>query len=314
MSHPDSAKCCVSFHRAEHLREALGVQDRNKRAIELKFGVRLEVGQKEIWVKGPSQSVNQAARTLNRLKLQAEDGTLTEDAAHNASVGADTNFAPENEEAAVTFKKPIVPLTAGQARLFDAIRSNTITLVGGPAGTGKTFVQIALAIEALRQRQVDKIVLVRPAIEAGEKLGFLPGELGDKVGPYMRALLDALHEMVPPAVVKDLTERQKIEILSLGYARGLSLKKSFVILDEAQNATAVQTKMFLTRLAQGSKMVISGDPNQCDLPGHVTSGLGDAMYRLAGVPDIAQVVLTEADIVRHDLVQRIVERYEKKRD
>lgn len=207
--------------------------------------------------------------------------------------------------------KPIHPRTLGQKRYVDAIRHNSITFGIGPAGTGKTYLAVALGAFYLRNHDVDKIILVRPAVEAGEKLGFLPGDLQEKVNPYLRPLFDGLLAMFGPEDFLHLQQKGAIEVAPLAYMRGRTLEKSFVILDEAQNTTVEQIKMFLTRLGFRSKMVVNGDVTQIDLPPHVKSGLIDAVRVLRGVPDIEKVQFTEEDVVRHDLVAAIIHAYEE---
>ncbi len=206
--------------------------------------------------------------------------------------------------------KPIRPKTVGQRRYVDAVRKNTVILGVGPAGTGKTFLAVAMAVEALRNKEVSRIILTRPAVEAGEKLGFLPGDLQNKIDPYLRPLYDALFEMMGSENFNRHMERGTIEIAPLAYMRGRTLDDSFIILDEAQNTTVEQMKMFLTRLGNHSKAVVTGDPSQTDLPGGKTSGLGVAVRILAGIEDIAIHTFTERDVVRHRLVQKIIKAYE----
>ena len=206
--------------------------------------------------------------------------------------------------------KNITPKTEVQKYYVDSIRKNTITFGIGPAGTGKTFLAVALAAFYLKNRNVDKIILTRPAVEAGERLGFFPGELQDKVDPYLRPLYDALHEMFGIEQVQRFMERGTIEVAPLAYMRGRTLENAFVILDEAQNTTAEQMKMFLTRLGNNSKMVVNGDKTQIDLPPRVVSGLGEAEKVLRHVPGINMVYFSDQDVVRHDLVGRIVKAYD----
>ena len=207
--------------------------------------------------------------------------------------------------------KPIKAKTVGQRRYVDAIEKNTVVFGIGPAGAGKTFLAVAMAVRALRDKQVSRIILTRPAIEAGEKLGFLPGDLQSKIDPYLRPLYDALYEMMGPENYQRQLEKGIIEIAPLAYMRGRTLDDSFIILDEAQNTTREQMKMFLTRLGFGSKIVITGDITQIDLPGDKVSGLKEAFRVLDGVEDIQICRLTPADVVRHVLVQRIVAAYDK---
>jgi phosphate starvation-inducible protein PhoH and related proteins len=204
----------------------------------------------------------------------------------------------------------VAPKTVNQKRYVDSIRSSTVTFGVGPAGTGKTFLAVAMAAAALSRHEVNRIILTRPAVEAGERLGFLPGDLMAKVDPYLRPLFDALHDMLDPEKVSQYLERGVIEIAPLAFMRGRTLNDSFVILDEAQNTTPVQMKMFLTRLGEGSRMVVTGDPTQIDLPAGSRSGLADALEALRGVEDVGVVRFTEKDVVRHKLVARIVGAYE----
>jgi phosphate starvation-inducible PhoH-like protein len=207
--------------------------------------------------------------------------------------------------------RKVTPRTQGQARYIQSIRDHDITFAVGPAGTGKTYLAVAVAVEALKHHQIRKIVLVRPAVEAGESLGFLPGDLHAKINPYLRPLLDALIEMIDYDQMKRYMEQDVIEVVPLAYMRGRTLNEAFIILDEAQNTTIAQMKMFLTRMGQGSKIVISGDTTQIDLPRPSASGLIDALGRLRDIPGVNIVQLHKTDIVRHRLVQDIVRAYEE---
>lgn len=207
--------------------------------------------------------------------------------------------------------KPIVARTENQQRLVKAFEENDLVFATGPAGTGKTFVAIALAVKALKNKEIRKIILSRPAVEAGEKLGFLPGEMKDKLDPYLQPLYDALQDMVPGAKLKEYMENNVIQIAPLAFMRGRTLNDAVIILDEAQNTTTLQIKMFLTRLGMNAKMIITGDVTQIDLPPTATSGLVQAMQILKGVKGIGKVEFEKKDIVRHKLVQRIVEAYDK---
>jgi len=206
--------------------------------------------------------------------------------------------------------KEIRPKTAGQRAFVQSIERNTLTIGIGPAGTGKTFLAVVMAVRALKNREVSRLILSRPAVEAGEKLGFLPGDLREKVDPYLRPLYDALEDVLDDGVVARYLERGTIEVAPLAYMRGRTLNDAFVILDEAQNATSDQLKMFLTRLGAGSKMVINGDVTQIDLPSGGRSGLRDAARRIGALDDVGAVELTETDVVRHALVARIIKAYE----
>ena len=207
--------------------------------------------------------------------------------------------------------KPIVARTENQQRLVKAFEENDLVFATGPAGTGKTFIAIALAVKALKNKEIRKIILSRPAVEAGEKLGFLPGEMKDKLDPYLQPLYDALQDMVPGAKLKEYMENNVIQIAPLAFMRGRTLNDAVIILDEAQNTTPEQMKMFLTRMGVGSKVVVTGDVTQIDLPPTATSGLVQAMQILKGVKGIGKVEFEKKDIVRHKLVQRIVEAYDK---
>ncbi|MCC6508272.1 MAG: PhoH family protein [Pirellulaceae bacterium] len=237
-------------------------------------------------------------------------GTSTGANAGHRPVGND--FPLSNVEVDLSHQhRKIKPRTAGQAGYVSAIRAHDLTFCRGPAGCGKTYLAVALAVEALKSRAARKIVLVRPAVEAGESLGFLPGDLQAKLNPYLRPLLDALNEMLDYDQVKYLMEHDVIEVIPLAYMRGRTLNDAFIILDEAQNTTSAQMKMFLTRMGEGSKIVVSGDVTQVDLPSGVLSGMRDAWRRLQGLENVAFVTLAQQDIVRHRLVQLIVGRYEQ---
>jgi len=222
------------------------------------------------------------------------------------------DLRPDKKEVAIgNASRRVKPRTEGQAAYIEAIRTHDLTLCSGPAGCGKTYLAVATAVEAYRAKAIRKIVLVRPAVEAGESLGYLPGDLKEKLNPYLRPLLDAINEMVDFDQVKFLMEQEVIEVIPLAYMRGRTLSQAFIILDEAQNATVSQMKMFLTRMGEGSKVVVSGDTSQVDLPSGVTSGLKDAIQRLNSIDGVAIIKLQESDIVRHPLVQRIVAAYEQ---
>ena len=213
---------------------------------------------------------------------------------------------------AVTAKgRPIHPKTLGQKEYLSAIRANSITFGVGPAGTGKTYLAVAMAVKAFKSKDVSRIILTRPAVEAGEKLGFLPGDLQNKVDPYLRPLYDGLFDLLGAETFQKLVEKQAIEVAPLAYMRGRTLDDAFIILDEAQNTTPEQRKMFLTRMGVGSNVVVTGDVTQVDLPEKTRSGLVDALHILKGIDGIAQVYLTEKDVVRHRLVQQIVKAYER---
>ncbi|MBE6554104.1 MAG: phosphate starvation-inducible protein PhoH [Ruminococcaceae bacterium] len=300
-----------------------GSFDSNARLIEERFGVTLRNRESEsgdsIVIEGAcGEDVAAAAQCVEYLHgLSAKTDVLTEQTVQYA---IDTVGAGEGETLAqlgdecicVTMRgKPIKAKTVGQKQYIDLIRKNTIVLGVGPAGTGKTFLAVAMAVRALREKQVSRIILTRPAIEAGEKLGFLPGDLQSKIDPYLRPLYDALYEMMGAENYQKLVEKGTIEIAPLAYMRGRTLDDSFIILDEAQNATPEQMKMFLTRLGFNSKAVVTGDLTQTDLPRGQKSGLSTAVKILSGIEDIGIHYFSERDVVRHRLVQKIIQAYEK---
>ena len=289
-----------------------GARDQHLRTIRDTLGVSIVHRDGEIRVAGEEAAVARAASALSQLNSHLdEQGDLSGE--HVADVlakvtGKRVVSAPPID--VVNPAKRIAPRTPGQARYVESIRKHDITFSIGPAGTGKTYLAVALAVEALKHHQIRKIVLVRPAVEAGESLGFLPGDLHAKINPYLRPLLDALHEMIDFDAMKRYMEQDVIEVVPLAYMRGRTLNEAFIILDEAQNTTIAQMKMFLTRMGQGSKIVISGDTTQIDLPRASASGLIDAVSRLRDIEGIHIVQMNKSDIVRHRLVQDIVRAYE----
>ena len=302
-----------------------GTCDVNVKAIEEMFGVRIANKGADrngtgdvILVTGPSaEGVRLAAETLEYLKRMTADGdTLSEGSVAYVVSSVESGEAEDlgslSDVICVTMKgKPIRPKTVGQKKYVDAIKKNTVTIGVGPAGTGKTFLAVAMAVEALRNKKVSRIILTRPAVEAGEKLGFLPGDLQSKIDPYLRPLYDSLHDMFGAENYQRHLERNTIEIAPLAYMRGRTLDDSFIILDEAQNTTAEQMKMFLTRLGNNSRIVVTGDPSQTDLPFGKKSGLAVATKILRGIEGIAVHQFTERDVVRHPLVQKIITAYDK---
>jgi phosphate starvation-inducible protein PhoH and related proteins len=262
--------------------------------------------------RGEEAAVLRAAEIFEQLDRIAREHGTVEIADVTELLSAATGTAQTVPRDPIEVHRPdkqVQPRSAGQAAYVKAIREHDVVVCSGPAGSGKTFLAVAMAVSALRTEQVRKIVLVRPAVEAGESLGYLPGDLQAKINPYLRPLLDALREMMDYELLKRLTEQDVVEMVPLAYMRGRTLNNAFIILDEAQNTTVAQMKMFLTRLGVGSKMVISGDTTQIDLPPNRRSGLVDAMERLERVRGCGRVQLGGIDIVRHPLVQRIVEAY-----
>ena len=300
-----------------------GSYDANLRIIEATFPVTLrnrsgEDGSDAIVISGESaEAVNAAAAAVEYLRdMLRHTDELTDQSVRYvvdsiASGRADELATIGRDCIFVTAKgKPVKAKTAGQQKYVDAIRKNTVVIGVGPAGTGKTFLAVAMAVKALKEKQVSRILLTRPAIEAGERLGFLPGDLLSKIDPYLRPLYDALGEMLGPEVHQRLVEKGVIEVAPLAYMRGRTLDDAFIILDEAQNATPEQVKMFLTRLGFGSKVVVTGDLTQTDLPYGQRSGLASAIRILEGIDDIAIHYLSEKDVVRHHLVQKIILAYD----
>ena len=291
----------------------LGTRDQHLKSIRQKLGVTVTHRDGQLRVSGDEAAVSRATEILEQLKNRAERaGLLTEEDVSNvlASASGDGSLEPTKIDI-IQPARTIRPRTQGQIRYVQAIRDHDLVFSIGPAGSGKTYLAVALAVESLKQRRVRKIVLVRPAVEAGESLGFLPGDLQAKINPYLRPLMDALHEMIDHDQIKQFMELDVIEVLPLAYMRGRTLNESFIILDEAQNTTIAQMKMFLTRMGMDSKIVVSGDVTQTDLPPHARSGLNDALVRLKHLEGVGIVRLTKADIVRHRLVQEIVQAYDQ---
>jgi phosphate starvation-inducible PhoH-like protein len=290
-----------------------GARDQHVRTIRDALGVSIIHRDGEIRVTGEEAAVAKAAAALAQLSSQLQaQGEISVDQVADVLArvqGKRLVTAPAID--VVNAAKRIVPRTAGQARYVQSIREHDITFAVGPAGTGKTYLAVAVAVEAFKHQQIRKIVLVRPAVEAGESLGFLPGDISAKINPYLRPLLDALHEMIDYDQMKRYMEQDVIEVIPLAYMRGRTLNEAFIILDEAQNTTVSQMKMFLTRMGLGSKIVISGDTTQVDLPRPSASGLIDALTRLRDIVGVNVVQLNKSDIVRHRLVQEIVRAYEE---
>ena len=313
----------VKMEHTDATSKIFGSFDCHARKIEKQFGVALRNRESEtgdsIVIEGEdAAAVASASRCISYLHdLSAKTEVITEQSLQYAldmiSAGEEESLVSLGDSCIclTTRGKPVKAKTVGQQQYIESIKKNTIVLGVGPAGTGKTFLAVAMAVKALREKQVTRIILTRPAIEAGEKLGFLPGDLQSKIDPYLRPLYDALYEMLGAEVYQKLMEKGTIEIAPLAYMRGRTLDDSFIILDEAQNATPEQMKMFLTRLGFNSKAVVTGDLTQTDLPRGQKSGLGAAVKILADIEDIGIHYFTERDVVRHRLVQKIIQAYEK---
>jgi phosphate starvation-inducible PhoH-like protein len=293
----------------------LGERDELLRMVEDAFPVTIHVRGNEITITGEEPEADRVGRLFEELVVLLERGHELDRNNLGRSIAmlkADQSPTEVLSVEVVRGRKTVRPKTSGQKRYVDAVRTNTITFAIGPAGTGKSYLAVALAVQALQAKQVNRIILTRPAVEAGERLGFLPGDILAKVDPYLRPLYDALFDMVEPEAVSRLMDRGTIEVAPLAYMRGRTLNDSFIILDEAQNTTAEQMKMFLTRLGEGSKAVVTGDVTQIDLPdGRGRSGLAAVRAVLAGIEGLEFVELGSGDVVRHRIVQDIVDAYER---
>ena len=308
----------INLDRIQQASELFGSFDENAKIIENVYHVGVVYRDQELKVTGEEENVARAVRALNTLITLINGGeSLTEQnvryCIHMVEEDSEEHIAKiAGDCICITSKgKPIKPKTVGQRNYCDNIGKNTITVGVGPAGTGKTYLAVAMAVSAFRAQEVNRIILTRPAVEAGEKLGFLPGDLQQKVDPYLRPLYDALFDMLGSETYMRYVEKGSIEVAPLAYMRGRTLDDSFIILDEAQNTTSEQMKMFLTRLGLNSKMVITGDITQIDLPAGKRSGLKEALRILRGVDDIALFRFTEKDVVRHKLVMDIIRAYER---
>lgn len=292
-----------------------GSRDQYLRAIRDALGVRLIARGDTVQIEGDNDKVEQAQRVFQQLRqlLQSQGQLSPEDVRTVLDLvqhGGDRLGPAPSVTAGAELGRHVRPRTDGQARYVRALRDNDLTFCIGPAGTGKTFLAVGMAVNLLRQGQVKRIVLVRPAVEAGERLGFLPGDIVAKINPYLRPLFDALNDMMEPEQVKRYMENDIIEIVPLAYMRGRTLNQAAIILDEGQNTTVPQMKMFLTRMGNSSKIIVTGDVTQIDLPRQTRSGLVDAVHRLHSIDRIAVIYLDEHDIVRNPLVQQIVRAYE----
>ena len=308
----------ISIERIEDVIDIFGSFDENIKLIEHELDVSVVSRDDQLKISGEAENVLYAVKAVQGLLgLAGRKETITEqNVRYIINLVKAGNEEHINDIArdvlCVTAKgKPIKPKTIGQKEYIKSVLHNTVTIGVGPAGTGKTYLAVAAAVAAFRDKQVNRIILTRPAVEAGERLGFLPGDLQSKVDPYLRPLYDALFDMLGAETYNKYLERGSIEVAPLAYMRGRTLDDSFIILDEAQNTSREQMKMFLTRLGFGSKIVITGDITQIDLPRDTVSGLKEAMRVLDGVEDIAICRLNEADVVRHVIVQRIIKAYEE---
>jgi phosphate starvation-inducible PhoH-like protein len=315
---PDPATHRITLASESDLLSLLGRNDENLRLLESELDLRVVARGVEVTLKGDARHVARGARVLEELRARVEAGLSVQ----AADVRAALRVLAEDETADLraifldaipvpSRKRQITPKTLNQKRYVDAIRSYDVVIGIGPAGTGKSYLAMAMAVAALTRREVSRIILTRPAVEAGERLGFLPGDMYEKVHPYLRPLYDALYDMLEPDRVATMTERGAIEIAPLAYMRGRTLNDAFIVLDEAQNTTSEQMKMFLTRLGFNSRMVITGDITQVDLPSTRTSGLIEIQAVLKHVAGIAFVYFTEKDVVRHELVSEIVKAYDE---
>ncbi len=312
------AEHLVQMGTLDVMSNVLGSFDENIRLIEREFGITIVSRGEDLRVSGAEEPAFLATKVLENLARLAQKGEKVNPQNVRYCISMVKDGVQDDvvkvigDSICVTSRgKPIKAKTMGQKRYVDAIRQNTIVLGIGPAGTGKTYLAVAMAVNAFLKKDVSRIILTRPAVEAGENLGFLPGDLQSKVDPYLRPLYDALFDMFGGETYQKHLEKGNIEVAPLAYMRGRTLEDSFIILDEAQNTTPEQMKMFLTRLGNGSKAVITGDITQIDLPGGKKSGLKEAMRVLHGVEDIAICQFNERDVVRHELVQRIIKAYER---
>nr|WP_294847336.1 PhoH family protein [uncultured Sphingomonas sp.] len=317
---PDTARLEMEFEQPYLLGPLFGDYDRHLVMIEDRLGVHINARGNRVLIEGEPDAAARARDVLMGLYDRLDKGQDVDTAAVEAVIGmanqplfdgmvpAEVANAPK--VMIRTRKKTIVPRSAIQGKYMEALASDDMIFALGPAGTGKTYLAVAQAVQMLITGQVDRLILSRPAVEAGERLGFLPGDMKEKVDPYLRPLYDALYDMLPNEQVERRIASGEIEIAPIAFMRGRTLSDAFIILDEAQNTTPQQMKMFLTRFGMRSRMVVCGDPNQTDLPSGVQSGLNDAVQKLEGIPKLSMIRFSAADVVRHPLVGKIVEAYE----
>jgi phosphate starvation-inducible PhoH-like protein len=310
----------LHYETARHAQQLFNSDPKNLKLMEDELSVKAT--SREGWIKleGNQEDVDRAKQVFQYLEGTLKAGAAVRNrefayalnVARHDGVDALQQLAEQRIQTSAR-KTTVTPKTIGQKRYIEMIRDHDVTFGIGPAGTGKTYLAVAMAVQALKEEKVSRIVLTRPAVEAGEALGFLPGDLNEKIAPYLRPLQDALHDMLPPEEIMKNTERGILEIAPLAYMRGRTLNNAFIILDEAQNTTTQQMLMFLTRLGHGSKAVVTGDPTQIDLPPNKRSGLIEAVRILHRVEGIGVLEFTKRDVVRHALVQRIIAAYEQQR-
>lgn len=310
----------LHFENARAAQQLFNHEPQNLRLLENELGVKATAREGWIKLEGEAEAISRAKQLFVSLEstLRAGSPVRNREFAQALSVvkheGAETLKDLTSQRVHTHERKPgVTAKTVGQKKYLDAIRKHDVTFGIGPAGTGKTYLAVAMALSALREGKVSRIILTRPAVEAGEALGFLPGDLYEKITPYLRPLHDALHDMLPAEEIQKHTERGTIEIAPLAYMRGRTLNNAFIILDEAQNSTTEQMLMFLTRLGHGSKTVVTGDETQIDLPAHKHSGLVEAHRALRAIDGIALIEFSKRDVVRHPLVQKIISAYEEHR-
>ncbi|MHC4956090.1 MAG: PhoH family protein [Planctomycetota bacterium] len=305
-------RATIPIENPEEVRTLLGIHDRNARHFRQAFGVALTVRNGELQLDGDEADVQAARKVAEEVIARFRRRGALDDQEVEMILQSGVAPAPKPGDGFVRDRsqRTVAPRTAGQKRYVDALRKSEMVFCIGPAGTGKTYLAVAMAVRLLRDGHVKRLILTRPAVEAGEKLGFLPGTYEAKVNPYLRPLYDALHDLVGPAQLKRFSDTDVIEVAPLAFMRGRTLSDAFIILDEGQNTTTAQMKMFLTRMGEGSRVVVTGDVTQVDLPSMSRSGLVHAARLLEGVKGVSVVRLDKSDIIRHPVVQRVVDAYE----